>query len=158
MDSTRSTTTRATSGPYIVYRDQMRFFRKTTEICSTGCYRVDSTTTIIIPKKEQDSCTASRHWPRTGPVQTVSGIQSLRDRRRFRFKARGVRKREQLPPNPIRGGGVSKLSQVTCHIQQFHSITLGHDTSWNTDYGGKQLNCHGDIITSMHTCRGCPDP
>ena len=47
------TTTRASSGPYIVYQDQMRFVSKNSDIASTACYGEETiTSSIILIKKE----------------------------------------------------------------------------------------------------------
>ena len=93
----------------------MRFVSKTSDICSTGCYWGEATTTIIIILKKNK-------------IQQ----QSLRIVATLRFRAICVYKRKEIPP-PIYGGGFSKLYLVTSQTHRSRPITLGHYTSWSAD-------------------------
>ena len=58
----------------------------------------------------------------------------------FRFGARCVYKRKEIPPQFF-GGGFSKLYQVTSQTQLSRPITLGHYTSWSADSAGNNKVC-----------------
>ena len=73
----------------------------------------------------------------------------------FRFGAISVHKRKEIPP-PIFGGGFTTLYQVTSQTQLSRPITLGHYTSWSTDFAGNNKVCDvtaaADKLIWKHFC------
>ena len=123
--------------------------REPAELASTvGPSLPQSNTTTIIPSDLKLVVLKARKTQQQ-QQQSLCIIATLR------FRAIGVYKRKEIPPQFF-GGGFSKLYQVTSQTQLSRPITLGHYTSWSADSAGNNIVCDvtaaADQLLWKHFC------